>query len=300
MGWGMELYQGLVLGVLQGLTEFLPVSSSGHLVLGQNFFGITESALSFDVSVHIGTLLAVVVVFFQQIKSIFVSLGRLIRSAGSNAELSTRSSTGSSTGSSIGPMDKIKQAVQKDDDVRLVALIIVGSIPTAIIGLALRNYVDLLFSSLVIVGFMLLITGTFLWFTRLTPSGGKKIKDIGFGTALLIGICQGMAVMPGISRSGATIAAGLFSGVERETAARYSFLLSIPAIVGAELLMLKDSFATGLGINFITLLSTLVSFVVGTLALVVLMRIVKKGRIHLFAPYCWTLGVITIISGLTA
>jgi undecaprenyl-diphosphatase len=278
MGWGMELYQGLVLGVLQGLTEFLPVSSSGHLVLGQNFFGISEPALSFDVSVHIGTLVAVLVVFFEQIKAIFVSLGRLIRSAGS--------------------MDKIKQAVQEDGDVRLAALIIVGSIPTAIIGLILRNYVDLLFSSLVIVGSMLLVTGTFLWFTRLTPSGGKKVEEIGFGTALFIGVCQGLAVIPGISRSGATIAAGLFSGVERETAARYSFLLSMPAIVGAELLMLKDSFATGIGINFITLFSTLVAFIVGTLALVVLMRIVKKGRLHLFAPYCWTLGVITIILGL--
>lgn len=278
MGWGMELYQGLVLGVLQGLTEFLPVSSSGHLVLGQNFFGISEPALSFDVSVHIGTLVAVLVVFFEQIKAIFVSLGRLIRSAGS--------------------MDKIKQAVQEDGDVRLAALIIVGSIPTAIIGLIFRNYVDLLFSSLVIVGSMLLVTGTFLWFTRLTPSGGKKVKEIRFRTAFFIGTCQGIAVIPGISRSGATIAAGLFSGVERETAARYSFLLSMPAIVGAELLMLKDSFATGIGINFITLLSTLVAFIVGTLALVVLMRIVKKGRLHLFAPYCWALGAITIILGL--
>lgn len=280
MGWGMELYQGLVLGVLQGLTEFLPVSSSGHLVLGQNFFGITEPALSFDVSVHIGTLFAVVVVFSEQIKAIFVSLGRLIRSAGS--------------------MDKIKQAVQEDGDVRLAALIIVGSIPTAIIGLILRNYVDLLFSSLVIVGSMLLVTGTFLWFTRLTPSGGKKVKEIRFRTAFFIGTCQGIAVIPGISRSGATIAAGLFSGVERETAARYSFLLSMPAIVGAEILMLKDSFSTGIGINFITLLSTLVAFIVGTLALVVLMRIVKKGRLHLFAPYCWTLGAITIVLGLAA
>ena len=280
MGWGMELYQGLVLGVLQGLTEFLPVSSSGHLVLGQNFFGISEPALSFDVSVHIGTLVAVLVVFFEQIKAIFVSLGRLIRSAGS--------------------MDKIKQAVQEDGDVRLAALIIVGSIPTAIIGLILRNYVDLLFSSLVIVGSMLLVTGTFLWFTRLTPSGGKKVKEIRFRTAFFIGTCQGIAVIPGISRSGATIAAGLFSGVERETAARYSFLLSMPAIVGAELLMLKDSFATGIGFNFITLFSTLVAFIVGTLALVVLMRIVKKGRLHLFAPYCWALGAITIILGLVA
>lgn len=280
MGWGMELYQGLVLGVLQGLTEFLPVSSSGHLVLGQNFFGISEPALSFDVSVHIGTLVAVLVVFFEQIKAIFVSLGRLIRSAGS--------------------MDKIKQAVQEDGDVRFAALIIVGSIPTAIIGLILRNYVDLLFSSLVIVGSMLLVTGTFLWFTRLTPSGGKKVKEIRFRTAFFIGTCQGIAVIPGISRSGATIAAGLFSGVERETAARYSFLLSMPAIVGAELLMLKDSFATGIGFNFITLLSTLVAFIVGTLALVVLMRIVKKGRLHLFAPYCWALGAITIILGLVA
>jgi undecaprenyl-diphosphatase len=274
---GMELYQGIVLGVLQGLTEFLPVSSSGHLVLGQNFFGITEPALSFDISVHLGTLFAVALVFFKEIKAMVVSLGRLVQN--------------------LGSVKNFKQAVALDNDVRLAALIIVGSIPTAVIGLILKNYVHALFSSLVIVGCMLMVTGTFLWFTRHSTPGGKQVEQVGFGTALFIGFCQGLAVIPGISRSGATIAAGLFSGVERETAARYSFLLSMPAIAGAEILSLKDSFATGVGFDAVTLWSTLAAFIVGTLALVVLLRIVKKGRLYLFAPYCWAVGLIAMITG---
>ncbi len=273
----MELYQGVVLGVLQGLTEFLPVSSSGHLVLGQNFFGITEPALSFDISVHLGTLFAVALVFFKEIKAMLVSLGRLVQH--------------------LGSVNSLRQAVRSDKDIRLAALIIVGSVPTAVVGLMLKNYVHLLFSSLVIVGCMLMVTGTFLWFTRHSAPGGKKVEQVGFGTALFIGLCQGLAVIPGISRSGATIAAGLFAGVERETAARFSFLLSMPAIAGAEILSLKDSFATGTGFDAVTLLSTLTAFIVGTLALVALLRIVKKGRLYLFAPYCWAVGLLAVVLG---
>ena len=277
---GMEIYQGIVLGIVQGLTEFLPVSSSGHLVLGQNFFGITEPALSFDISLHLGTLFAVFLVFFKEITAMLFSLGRLLQKG-----ISTK---------------KINTALKEDGDVRLAALIIAGSIPTAIIGLVLKNYVHALFSSLVIVGCMLMTTGTFLWFTKKATGKGKKVIQMGFGTAIFIGICQGGAVIPGISRSGATIAAGLFSGVERETAARFSFLLSIPAIVGAEMLSLKDSFAAGADLNSATIFGTFVAFIVGTLALLALLRIVKKGRLHAFAPYCWAVGLIAIVSGIVA
>lgn len=273
----MELYQGVMLGILQGLTEFLPVSSSGHLVMGQNIFGITEPALSFDISLHMGTLLAVAVVFFSDIKAMVLSLGELFKKGSS--------------------WSRVKTLLKENNDVKFAALIIVGSVPTAVLGLMLKDYVHALFSSLVLVGLMLMVTGTFLWLTRRVTGQGRKIEEFGFGTALFIGLCQGIAVIPGISRSGATIAAGLFAGLERETAARYSFLLSIPAIVGAEILSLRDSFASGVVVDSVTIWGTLAAFVAGLLALVVLLRIVRKGRLYLFAPYCWAVGLIAIISG---
>ncbi|MCP4115869.1 MAG: undecaprenyl-diphosphate phosphatase [Desulfobacteraceae bacterium] len=273
----MELYQGVVLGILQGLTEFLPVSSSGHLVLGQNFFGITEPALSFDISLHLGTLFAVVVVFFSDIKGMLLSFLRLTRAGGSTG--------------------RVRTLLKEDRDVRLGALIIVGSVPTAVLGLILKEYVHTLFSSIVIVGAMLMVTGTFLWLTKRMTGQGRGIREFGFGSALFIGFCQGLAVMPGISRSGATIAAGLFSGLDRETAARYSFLLSMPAIIGAEILSLRESFAAGGGLDSVTLLGTLAAFVSGLFALRVLLKVVRQGKIYMFAPYCWAAGLIAILSG---
>lgn len=274
----MEIYQGIILGIMQGLTEFLPVSSSGHLALGQSFFGITEPTLFFDVSLHMGTLMAVAVVFYQDIKRMIMALIALFKQvfSGGNA----------------------REMLREDEDIRFVSLIIVGSIPTAILGLVLKSYVHTFSSSLSVVGCMLLVTGTFLWMSRNASSGGDGVMAFGFKRALFVGVCQGMAVIPGISRSGATISAALFSGIDRETAARFSFLLSIPAIVGAEILSFKDFIEQGSSINMAaTLCGTLISFGVGYAALVLLLRIVKKGRLHLFAPYCWGLGTIAILIG---
>ena len=274
----MEIYQGIILGILQGLTEFLPVSSSGHLALGQSFFGITEPALFFDVSLHMGTLLAVIVVFFKDIKGMLLALFALVKQLFS--------------GENTGVM------IKNNEEIRFAFLIIVGSIPTALLGLGFKPYVHTLFSSVSFVGCMLLITGTFLWLTRKVPTKGDGIMAFGVKRALLVGVCQGMAVIPGISRSGATISAALFSGIDRETAARFSFLLSIPAIVGAMMLSLKDFIEHGSAINITaTLCGTLIAFVVGYGALVFLMGIVKKGRLHLFAPYCWALGLLAIVFG---
>ncbi len=274
----MEIYQGIILGILQGLTEFLPVSSSGHLALGQSFFGITEPTLFFDVSLHMGTLLAVMLVFYKDIKGMILALAALFKQLFS----------GQNTGTMI----------KDNEEIRFAVLIIAGSIPTAFLGLGFKPYVDTLFSSVSFVGCMLLITGTFLWMTRTVPSQGDGVMKFGVKRALLVGLCQGMAVIPGISRSGATISAALFSGIDRETAARFSFLLSIPAIVGAEILSLKDFIELGSVINVTaTLCGTLISFVVGYGALVFLLRIVKKGRLHLFAPYCWGLGILAIVIG---
>jgi len=274
----MEIYQGIILGILQGLTEFLPVSSSGHLALAQSFFGITEPALFFDVSLHMGTLLAVVGVFFQDIKRMVMALLGLVKQIFSGKEA--------------------LETLKKDENIRFVFLIIAASIPTALLGLAFKPYVHTLFLSVSFVGCMLLITGTFLWMTRHASPKGNGVMEFSVKQALWVGLCQGLAVLPGISRSGSTISAGLFFGVDRETAARFSFLLSIPAILGAGILSIKDFMEQGSSINVgATLCGTLIAFVVGYAALIFLLRIVRNGRLHLFAPYCWVLGTVAIIMG---
>ncbi|MCG8686430.1 MAG: undecaprenyl-diphosphate phosphatase [Desulfobacterales bacterium] len=264
----MEIYQGIILGILQGLTEFLPVSSSGHLVLGQIYFGITESALAFDVSVHMGTLAAVLVVYFKDIKDILNSLFHYA---------ATRERSG------------------HEANLNFAICIIVGSIPTALIGFGLKEFEHILFTSSFLVGCMLLLTGTLLWvsrkFYRVEGGGSLSIKH-----ALIIGTVQGMAVIPGISRSGSTIAAGLFSGIDRDTAARFSFLLSIPAILGAQVISIKDALESGGLIDPVTIYGTIVSFIVGLVALKLLLKLVHTGKFHLFAPYCWLAGILALIS----
>ena len=273
----METYQGVVLGILQGLTEFLPVSSSGHLVLGQHLFGITEPALSFDISLHMGTLAAVFLIFFPEIRAMAAALVRL-----------------------AGPGGSLGQRLGQDPDLRLIGLILAGSVPTAVLGMVFKKYAMGVCASVPLVGVMLIVTGTLLWLTRKAgPGGAAGPGSISFTSALWIGLIQGMAVLPGISRSGSTISMALFLGVERETAGRFSFLLSLPAILGAEVLSLKESLeTTGLALGPATVWGTLAAFVTGYLALAALMRIVKKGGLHLFAPYCWAAGAVALGIGL--
>ncbi len=271
----MEPIQALVLGIIQGLTEFLPVSSSGHLVLFQQLFGLKEAELFFDVSVHMGTLTAVIIFFRREIRNILVSLAGGIRDLIAGTPFSE---------------------VIRDKDVKLALLIIAGSVPTAIIGLLLKQVAEQIFSSVFLVGCALMVNGGVLWATRLVHMPGKGIEGFSVGKALLIGIAQGLAITPGISRSGSTITCALFLKLEREIAARYSFLLSIPAIVGAQILTLKD-LGSAARLDETVVIGTLASAVVGYGALAMLVYIVKRGRIHLFAPYCWLVGLVTLASG---
>ncbi len=287
----MEYYQGVILGVVQGLTEFLPVSSSGHLVLGQIFFGYKEAQLAFDISVHVGTLLAVFVVYFKDILAMLTSMGRFV------AALSARQS--------------VSGLIQQDKNLLMALMIITGSVPTAVIGLVLKKFEDVLFASSILVGFMLILTGTILWLSRKYYKTPEEISGqapdqsadsagtaSGIKKAGIIGMVQGLAVIPGISRSGSTIAAGLFVGLDRDTAARFSFLLSIPAIVGAELLGVKEMIETGSSIDSVTLYATLASFITGLAALKILIKLVHSGRFHLFAPYCWLVGALVLLSNI--
>jgi len=273
----MQPIQAILLGVIQGLTEFLPVSSSGHLVLLQNLFGLTEPEVLFDISLHIGTLMAVCIVFFSEILSILktlIGLPGLIKTSGS-----------------------MKRLYQDNESVRMATLIVVGSIPTAILGLLFHKMVDQLFGSVRIVGFMLIITGAILWQTRRFRIKGRPLKGTTIKNALVIGLVQGLAIIPGISRSGSTISAALFMGIDREVAGRYSFLLSIPAILGALVLSLDSPAMETTVSGSMFLMGTLTAGIVGFGALKVLLHIVNRGRLHFFAPYCWMTGIVALIFG---
>lgn len=271
----MNWIEAVVLGVVQGLTEFLPVSSSGHLVLFQHLFGMVEPELLFDISVHVGTLMAVLVVFYRDILQMLGALVRLpglVRAAGGWGAL-----------------------FSSHPEIRLAAMIVVGCLPTALLGIFFAKIAEQLFGTVWLVGLALLVTGTFLWFTQRQKATGRPIKEMQLKDALVIGLVQGLAIVPGISRSGATISAALYLGVDRDLAGRFSFLLAIPAILGALVLGLdSEAFHTDLSLGTIVL-GSLTAAIVGYLALVVLLKIVRKGQLHRFAPYCWLVGLAAIM-----
>lgn len=273
----MTLIQALFSGIIQGLTEFLPVSSSGHLVLLQHLFGLKEQALFFDISLHMGTLAAVVFFFRKEVGSIITAVLRglalLVRGKTAMAQL------------------------YADMDIRMAVLIVAGCVPTAIIGLVFNNLAERIFSSLFLVGIMLILTGGFLWSTRWIKKTGDGIERFSIKNAVWIGIIQGLAILPGISRSGSTITAALFLGINRETAARYSFLLSIPAIVGAEILSLMNLPPEMTVSLKATLTGTATACIVGYVSLKMLVYIVGRGRLYIFSPYCWLVGAIILIAG---
>lgn len=270
----MKWIEAVILGVVQGLTEFLPVSSSGHLVLFQHLFGLMEPELLFDICVHVGTLVAVLAVFRRDILELLKTLVRvpvLIRTSGG-----------------------VRSLFNSHADFRLMVMILLGCIPTVLLGVIFAKVAERLFGTVWLVGVALLITGTFLWFTQRSKTTGHSIKEMRLKDAFMIGLVQGLAIIPGISRSGATISAALYLGVDREFAGRFSFLMAIPAILGALILGLdSEAFQTTLPVDKI-LIGSLVSAAVGYAALVILLKMVRKGQLHRFAPYCWIVGGVAL------
>ncbi|MFW5998753.1 MAG: undecaprenyl-diphosphate phosphatase [Halanaerobiaceae bacterium] len=256
----MEILKSLLLGIIQGITEFLPISSSGHLVLFQRILGITEGNLTLNIFLHFGTLIPVLIIFWNDIKDIILF---------------------------------------KSEKKHLIWLIIVGSIPTGFIGIFLEGYSEILFSSVLITGFMLLITGFLLYIAEKVKNYSKQIKDFKSGNAIIVGIAQGMAIIPGISRSGSTIIAALFQKLDKKEAARFSFLLSIPAITGANILKIKELLNnqshTGISL-FPLLLGTLTAAIAGYFAIKYLLHILEAGSLIVFSYYCWILGLIVIFT----
>lgn len=273
----MDIIQAIIMGAVQGLTEFLPISSSAHLVIVPQLLG-TESSLAFDTLLHLGTLVAVVGYFWKDIIAIIQAFV-----------------------SSILDIFRgnFKEGIKEDPFKRLTWLVVVGTIPAGLMGVLFKNQFESLFSSTLAVGFFLIITGVILWGSewiakRNRAKKGKEIKEVTFTNSLVIGIFQGFAIAPGISRSGATIAASLFSGLERKLAARYSFLLSIPAILGAALIQAKDivSFDANTSVLVAGFLSALIF---GYLAVRFMMGYIQKHSLVLFAYYCWIIGALTLI-----
>ncbi len=263
----------VILGIIQGLTEFLPVSSSGHLVLAQHFFGLKEPEVFFDVVLHLGTLTAICLVFWPEIQSLVVEVIKLPRI--------------------LTGRDALTVAWRERPYFRLLVLIIAGSVPTGFIGFIFKDFLESLFASTLAVGLALLITGLVLILTRLVKAGTKKITGFRVVDALLIGLAQGLAITPGVSRSGSTISTGLFLGLDRELAAKYSFLLSIPAILGALLLQFDGIAASSFSFSGL-ILGFMAAAVSGWFAIVILLKIVRRGNLYYFAYYCWLIGLLTL------
>ncbi|MEM2319870.1 MAG: undecaprenyl-diphosphate phosphatase [Candidatus Bathyarchaeia archaeon] len=257
-----RLIETVVLGVIQGLTEWLPISSTGHLKIVEKFLGLNVP-LPFDVALHLGTLVVILIFFREDVKKVFSALKRLDFETGYG---------------------------------RLVPLIIVGSVPTALIGLFFNMFLEDALQEILTVAAGFIVCGFVLYSVKAKRGdyGNLNIKK-----AFIIGVAQGMAVVPGLSRSGLTVAAALLLGVKREEAFKFSFLLSVPAVIGAFgltlLTHLDDLASSNVGL-FETLAGTVVAMVVGYLALKLLWKILEGGRFHLFAFYCWTLGVLLLIA----
>lgn len=255
----MTLLQALFLGLLQGLTEFLPVSSSGHLAIAQHFMpGFEQPGVLFDVLLHVGTMVAVLLYFRREVGNLLVSPFRRDEQAGLYR--------------------------------RLLVLLIAGSLPTAVIGLTFKDFFEGLFHNLPAVSLMLLVTGTLLFFSERFRREGRREEQLTLGDALVVGTVQGFAIVPGISRSGSTIAALLLKGVDGETAARFSFLLALPAVFGAALLSLRDLHGVADGQFPIYLAGTGIAFISGLASIHLLMGVIRKKRLFAFAIYCWAAG----------
>ena len=259
----MAFFQGILLGIIQGLTEFLPVSSSGHLVLAGKLMRLNQDSLTTNALLHLGSLIAIIVYFRHEISRILSSVWRWVRWR------------------------------EKDQYSSLAGYLMAASVPAAVGGALFEKTFSEAFGSTLVVGIMLLATGAILWMVESKELGIRKLDSMNLGDSIWVGLAQLVAIMPGMSRSGATIAAGIWRGLEREEAARFSFLLSIPIIIGASVI----SISKGLPIVDVTnvIAGMIAAGFSGFLAIAVLMKVVQEQRLRLFAVYCFIVGSVAII-----
>ena len=250
----MTIIDGIILGIIQGVTEFLPISSSGHLVIAQELLGIEQPGNQFEILVHLGTLASIIVIFFDDIRFLFLLIN--------------------------------KRRTQ-----RFISYIIIGTVPAVFLGLGLKDTLESLFENIYYVGCALMFTGIILFSSKYFI---RRDKDNSYYKSLLIGIAQALAIIPGISRSGMTISCALFLGLSAKESARYSFLLAIPVIFGAGLLMALD-IHDGLQIEISVAIAGLISsFIIGIISLKWLLQLIQEGKFHYFGVYCFFVGIISI------
>ncbi len=275
----MGYFEAVVLGLLQGLAEFLPISSSGHLALAQSLFGVeADKVLLFAVLLHLGTLIAVFVVYWKDLWELIVELCVTIKDlcTGKGLRLEER------------PVRK------------LGVMIIVATIPTAVIGLLFNDFFEGLYSSMVAVGIGFLITGVLMFLAEKMGSVNRDIRKMNCRNALFIGVLQGIAIYPGISRSGSTLVGGLTTGLKREFAVKFAFLISIPSILGSVVLEAPKALEGDLDTALLgpILAGMLVAAVSGYFAIKTMIRIVSNKKLSYFSYYVWILGLCTIGYGL--
>ncbi|KAB3534088.1 undecaprenyl-diphosphatase UppP [Alkaliphilus pronyensis] len=271
----MTIIKAIILGIVQGLTEFLPVSSSGHLALTQQLLKVPEDRVFFlTVMLHLGTLVSVLIVYskdiFYLIKEGLLLLIDLLTGKG---------------------------FLVNNDYRKLAVMIIAASIPTGLMGIFLKDIFSSFYTSSLIIGIALIITGSLLWFAERFHKGVKGVKDMKWYDAVFVGIFQGLAITPGISRSGSTIVGALLRGFNKELATKFSFLMSIPVILGATLLETKEALESGLGdLTFGILAAGIIAaFLSGVFAIRTLINFIQKEKLYYFSFYTWALGAIIIV-----
>ena len=263
----------ILLGLMQGLTEFFPISSSGHLVIAKYFLKLNLPGAAFEAFLHFGTVVAVVLLFRKEIKELVISFFESIYQ--------------------LSQGEKISNIFKNNSSSKFAWFLVISTIPAAVIGYTFSTYFEMLFSKPIIASVMLTITGALLWLSNKNYlEGNKNISEITYKDAILIGVAQAFAIFPGISRSGLTVIAGLSRNLDREFAARYSFILSIPIILGASMFEARE--LSSLKIDFtILILSGVLAAVTSYGAMKIFIGLLKKRKIYFFSYYLW------IISGLT-
>ncbi len=298
----MTWWQAALLGLLQGIAEFLPISSSGHLVLGQYLLGIDvprlpngEADIAFEVFVHFGTVLSIVTVYRARIATILKDLWQAVRQpslirrawAGGPIERTGDEPFAEMLGDEDGGAEGVIPST------RLSLYILLSMIPTGIVYVLFKDRLEAIFDDPKLVCGMLLVTGTVLLLARLRPNPTGHLTPL---KTAVIGFAQSLALIPGISRSGSTICTAIYQNVDRKEAADFSFLMSLPVIVGATLLKTLDLFETGITIGVVPLLvGTVVAFVAGIWAIKVVIAFVQRGSLAWFAAYCYVVGIVGLI-----
>ncbi|MDY5776103.1 MAG: undecaprenyl-diphosphate phosphatase [Lachnospiraceae bacterium] len=285
----MSLLQAIIMGIIQGATEFLPVSSSGHLALFKILFHVnTDTGLMFDVMLHLGTLIAIFAVYYKDIIRMVVEAFKIIRDVFINIVRFFRNK--------FGKEENEYLKIVTNGYRKFVLLVIVSTIPTGIIGLVASDFVEMASEILLIPGICLIITSILLFISDRIQGGNKGPKNVSYTNGFIIGICQGIATLPGLSRSGTTIAACLISGFDRRFAVKYSFIMSIPAVLGAAILELKDFSTAALSGTEILyyVIGMAVAAIVGYICIKTMLVIVRNKKFTIFSIYCLIIGALSI------